>query len=75
MSFRDRRQAGQELAAALAGYKKQRVVVLALPRGGGPVAAEIALTNPPRFDAVSGTFRSSCRPTSADLIEPSGAPI
>ena len=42
MSFRDRRQAGQELAAALAGYKNQRVVVLALPRGGVAVAAEIA---------------------------------
>ena len=42
MSFRDRRQAGQELAAALAGYKDQRVVVLALPRGGVAVAAEIA---------------------------------
>ena len=42
MSFRDRRQAGQELAAALAGSKNQRVVVLALPRGGVAVAAEIA---------------------------------
>lgn len=42
MSFQDRRQAGQKLAATLASYKDQRVVVLALPRGGVPVAAEIA---------------------------------
>jgi len=42
MSFRDRGQAGQELAVALAGYKNPRVVVLALPRGGVAVAAEIA---------------------------------
>jgi predicted phosphoribosyltransferase len=42
MSFRDRRQAGQKLAVTLAGYKNQRVVALALPRGGVPVAAEIA---------------------------------
>lgn len=42
MSFQDRTQAGQELAVALARYRRQQVVVLALPRGGVPVAAEIA---------------------------------
>jgi predicted phosphoribosyltransferase len=42
--FRDRKDAGQKLAAALAKYKDQgdRAVVLALPRGGVPVAAEVA---------------------------------
>ncbi len=42
MPFRDRKDAGARLAARLAGYKTERPVVLALPRGGVPVAAEIA---------------------------------
>ncbi|MGA7326798.1 MAG: hypothetical protein WBX25_20475 [Rhodomicrobium sp.] len=42
-SFRDRRQAGQLLAAKLSAYAKRRdVIVLALPRGGVPVGYEIA---------------------------------
>ena len=42
MPFRDRCEAGRKLATALAGYRDQRPVILALPRGGVPVAAEVA---------------------------------
>ena len=42
MPFRDRRDAGVRLAAELMRYKAESPVILALPRGGVPVAAEIA---------------------------------
>ncbi|MGZ3273897.1 MAG: phosphoribosyltransferase [Caulobacteraceae bacterium] len=42
MPFRNRADAGKRLARVLAAYESQDVVVLALPRGGVPVAAEIA---------------------------------
>jgi predicted phosphoribosyltransferase len=40
--FVDRSDAGRQLAKALIAYKGQRPIVLALPRGGVPVAAEVA---------------------------------
>ena len=52
MPFDDRRDAGCKLAAALAKYKDQRPVVLALPRGGVPVAAEVALALNAPLDLV-----------------------
>jgi predicted phosphoribosyltransferase len=42
MSFRNREEAGRKLADRLMAYKDQHPVILALPRGGVPVAAEIA---------------------------------
>lgn len=42
MPFIDRADAGRRLAEALASYKDRKPVVLALPRGGVPVAAMVA---------------------------------
>jgi putative phosphoribosyl transferase len=42
LSFRDRTDAGRQLARHLLGYRSQKPVVLALPRGGVPVAYEVA---------------------------------
>jgi predicted phosphoribosyltransferase len=42
MPFRNREDAGRRLAEALRGYAPEHPVILALPRGGVPVAAEVA---------------------------------
>jgi putative phosphoribosyl transferase len=42
MLFQNRTDAGRKLAGALTKYKRRHPVVLALPRGGVPVAAEVA---------------------------------
>ena len=52
--FRDRREAGRVLAEKLAAYaNRPDVVVLALPRGGVPVAYEVAR----RLDEVARLAR------------------
>jgi putative phosphoribosyl transferase len=52
MEFRDRSDAGRRLAKALSSYKDRHAVVLALPRGGVPVAAEVAATLDASLDLI-----------------------
>ncbi len=52
MSFHDRSDAGRELAKALSYYKEQHPVILALPRGGVPVAGEVAAVLDAPLDLV-----------------------
>lgn len=52
MPFADRTDAGRRLAKTLTRYKGQRPIVLALPRGGVPVAAEIAAALDAPLDLV-----------------------
>ncbi|MEX0853674.1 MAG: phosphoribosyltransferase family protein [Bauldia sp.] len=52
MPFANRAEAGKRLAEALAHYRDQQPVVLALPRGGLPVAAEIATALAAPLDLV-----------------------
>jgi putative phosphoribosyl transferase len=50
--FHDRSDAGRRLAQALLHYKEQHPVVLALPRGGVPVAVEVAAALDAPLDLV-----------------------
>jgi putative phosphoribosyl transferase len=52
MAFQDRSDAGRKLARALAGYKDRHPVILALPRGGVPVAVEVAAALEAPLDLV-----------------------
>ena len=52
MPFLNRSEAGRQLAMALAKYKDRQPVILALPRGGVPVAAEVATALTAPLDLV-----------------------
>ena len=52
MTFANRKDAGMRLAGLLASYKPARPVVVALPRGGVPVGAEVALALDAPLDII-----------------------
>ncbi len=52
MPFQNRSDAGRRLAQVLQRYRRQRPVVLALPRGGVPVAAEVSAALDAPLDLV-----------------------
>src|SRR5437763_6403928 len=51
-AFADRREAGQQLAQALASLRGEPVIVLGIPRGGVVVAAEVARALDAPLDVV-----------------------
>jgi predicted phosphoribosyltransferase len=63
--FVDRRDAGCALAAALHRFHGQDVLVLGLPRGGVPVAAEVAAALDGELDVI--VARKLGSPVSAEL--------
>ncbi|NEX64200.1 phosphoribosyltransferase [Noviherbaspirillum galbum] len=63
--FRDRHDAGRRLAAALRPLALDSPLLLALPRGGVPVAAEIARALPADFDVL--LVRKLSAPMHAEL--------
>lgn len=50
--FRDRVDAGAQLARELGAYRRKHALVLGIPRGGVPVAAEVARTLDADLDVV-----------------------
>ena len=65
MVFEDRRHAGRELAAQLLGLAAERPIVLALPRGGVPVAVEVAYALDAPLDVL--TVRKLGAPQNPEL--------
>ena len=88
--FPDRREAGRQLASALQTMVgKPRVLVLALPRGGVPVAYEVAMTLGAPLDvfvvrklgvpgheelAMGAIAQGGVRVLNREVIEPLGIP-
>lgn len=52
MPFKDRTDAGRQLAKALERYRNKKPVILALPRGGVPVGAEVAIALDAPLDLI-----------------------
>jgi putative phosphoribosyl transferase len=52
MKFRDREEGGYRLAGKLEAYRTERPIVLALPRGGVPVAFQVAIALGARLDVL-----------------------
>ncbi|OQX72710.1 MAG: phosphoribosyltransferase, partial [Campylobacteraceae bacterium 4484_4] len=50
--FRDRKDAGERLGAALSKYKEENPLVLAIPRGGVEVGYEVARALKADFDLL-----------------------
>jgi putative phosphoribosyl transferase len=63
--FRDRVEAGQVLAASLNAYRDKDAVVLGIPRGGVPVAAEVARALNAEMDII--VARKLGSPVSVEL--------
>src|SRR5262249_61277209 len=90
MRFRDRVEAGRQLATSLAPYANRHdVLVLALPRGGAPVGYEVARALAAPFDvflvrklgvpghpelAMGAIASGGVRVLSEDLIDELGIP-
>jgi putative phosphoribosyl transferase len=54
--FKDREDAGRQLAKALAKYKSQDTIILAIPRGGVPVGFEVAKALGGSLDVLVGAL-------------------
>lgn len=63
--FKDRKEAGEVLAASLAAYRDKDALVLGIPRGGVPVAAAVAQALNAEMDII--VARKLGSPVSAEL--------
>ena len=77
MAFKNRSDAGRKLGQALSIYKDQQPVILALPRGGVPVAEEVAAALEAPLDLI--LVRKIGVPTQPELamgaVVDGGSPI